>query len=232
VWEDRSVSGWRNPEQAITDPSIVLASFLLDKLKETTKDCRTRPAIAYFFCDDKDESKKTARSLLQGLIHQLISSNPVMVEHAMRCYRTNGTELFTSLANLWEIFIAIVEDPVVSTTYVVLDGIDECEDSSKKYLLRKLSQHFRDIRRSAVIPHVKVLVTSRPHGVIEQALNKESIIRLKAEDEEDNVNLDIRWFLSRRLDELELDCSYHPELKARVWDRLANGADGSFLWVS
>jgi hypothetical protein len=193
-----------------------------------------KQTVAYFFCDDKEESQKSAQSLLRTIIHQLVKSNPRLIVHAMQLYITNGSRLFTSLADLWDIFIAISRDPLVSGTYVILDGIDECEESSRNYVLDTLCNHFRQLigSSSIAIPYLKVLVTSRPYNDIERKLKEESIIRLKAEEEEEKVNVDIRSFVCYELDELEGDCCYSLELKEEIRNRLVRGADGSFLWAS
>jgi hypothetical protein len=108
----------------------VLASFLLDYIEDQTMDQHSK-IVTYFFCDDKDNSRNSAESILRGLVHQLIKTTPDLIKHAMRYYQTDGSRLVDSFGTLWDVLLAIVTDPRVSNTYVVLDALDEYKERSR-----------------------------------------------------------------------------------------------------
>lgn len=207
-----------------------MSAFLLDRLEIEVQD--TDASVAYFFCDDKEGLQKTAQSMLRGVIHQLIIKTPCLIKHAMGAYRASGSKMVDSLDLLWNIFIAAAADPITAGSYIVLDGLDECEKVSRTDFLRRLNNYFQPEVTNPSKPYLKVLITSRPYREIELLISKHRTIRLKTEDEGSNIQADITRFISQKVDEMQEICYYNSELKKRVRTKLESGADGMFLWVT
>ncbi|KAL0632587.1 hypothetical protein Q9L58_008518 [Maublancomyces gigas] len=208
----------------------VMSAFLLDCLEEKVKG--TDINLAYFFCDDKEQSQKSAQSMLSGVIHQLITTTPYMIKHAMGTHQAHGPKMLESLDLLWNIFISVVTDPLCEGAYIVLDALDECEKGSRDDLLRRFNNYFLSEASKTAQSYLKVLVTSRPYHEIKLLLSKRRTIRLKTEDEGQNIKADITSFISHNVDELARVCSYDTVLMEAVQAKLETGADGMFLWVS
>ena len=208
----------------------VLSKFLLHHLDERAKG--TDAKVAYFFCDDKEAKQKSATSLLRGLIHQLIKACPNLIKRAMKTYTPEGAQLYESFQSLWQVFLSMATDSVAQGTYIVLDAMDECEETSRCDLLKELGNYFGSKSGKVTKATLKILITSRPYPEIRSLLQKFPIIRLKTEDEEGKINTDILSFVSRTVDELATERGYDPELKEDVRKSLETGVDGMFLWVS
>lgn len=208
----------------------VMSAFIVDRLEIAVQD--TDASVAYFFCDDKEGLQKSAQSLLRGVIHQLITKTPSLIKHAMGAYRANESKMLESLDLLWDIFISAVADPITDGSYIILDGLDECEKVSRTDFLRRLNNYFHPEVTNPSMPYLKVLITSRPYREIALLLSKHRTIRLKTEDEGSNIEADITRFISQKVDEMQETCHYNSELKERVRTKLESGADGMFLWVS
>jgi hypothetical protein len=168
-----------------------------------------QPGVLYFFFDDKYEKHKSPQSLLRGLIHQLICSNPSFIRHAISRYTTQGIQMIESVESLWSIFTDIAtDDEIKNGLYVVIDALDECEPSSTKILLQYF-QHFLQTLNHTFINQtfLKVIITSRPHYKIADLMDYGpfSSIRLKAEAG-NHINADLHDFISDKVEELRNRC--------------------------
>jgi len=210
----------------------VLSAFLLDNLEsDALPGDVDHNRVLYFFCDDKDDRQKSAQGILRGLIHQLIASSPHLIEHAMRQYRIHGTHILESVNILWQIFITAAKDPSQAPgTCIILDALDECEQSSRDDLLSRLGEYFQSVDNDESV-YIKVLMTSRPYPEIQSRLQNYTTIRLRTEDEEGHINVDIRSFTKTKVNELAKSRGYNDELKGKVAAALEKGVDGMFLWV-
>jgi hypothetical protein len=57
-------------------------------------------------------------------------------------------------------------------------------------------------------------------------------IRLKTEDDEENINRDIRAFISHEVGKLKTECHFDDLLSQEILDSLTARADGLFHWAS
>lgn len=207
----------------------VISAYLLDGLDNELKDTDVR--VAYFFCDDKEETQKSAQSLLCGLIHQLVTKTPNLIKRPMLGHVAFGPKMLESLDVLWQVFVSIATDTLSNGIYV-LDALDECEKSSRDDLLQRLSSYFLPESKTTVNTYIKVLITIRPYQEIPILLLKNQNIRLKTESEGRNSNANITSLINHKVDELADICRYDSGLKEMVRAKLNSGADGMFLWVS
>ncbi|KAI5793532.1 hypothetical protein FPQ18DRAFT_170759 [Pyronema domesticum] len=141
-------------------------------------------------------------------------------------YASRKEKMVDSLDILRKFFCAITTDHrSLDGVYLVVDALDECEETSRKKLVEHFEQHFAsresNFQNSSFL---KVLATSRPYPRIEDLLHPSCCIRLKTEDDEDNINQDIRTFISYKIGGLKTTRDILDSLMAR--------ADGMFLWAS
>lgn len=142
----------------------------------------------------------------------------------------------TSSATMWTIFTNIIEDTQRSMPiYFVLDALDECEDESREWILKKLGRLFTTSRTesesASTSSTLKVIVTSRPWEDIEFGFRGMTNIRLKTEVE-DSIDDDLAIFIKSQVQTLAKRCRYTPEMQQLVTDVLLAKANGMFLWVS
>jgi hypothetical protein len=157
-----------------------------------------RQHILYFFFDGKYDTQKTALSLLRALLRQIIQLSPDSIRHLMPEYLSHGDGVVDSLGTLWKVFLDVIADKtLMDGVYLIVDALDECEQSSRETLIQYFEQNFHT--GSSVDPDsttfLKVLVTGRPYKRIERFLHPAFCIRLKTENEEGNINKDITSFI-------------------------------------
>jgi Cdc6-like AAA superfamily ATPase len=90
----------------------------------------------------------------------------------------------------------------LKTTYILLDGLDECADKDQKQILMELSNLIpADSKAKENSPKLKILVCSRETKEIARKLNKVPQISLTNEDR--YVSQDIASFVKSSLAELK-----------------------------
>ncbi|EJP69828.1 vegetative incompatibility protein HET-E-1 [Beauveria bassiana ARSEF 2860] len=197
-----------------------LAIFLTDVLSIwfSATDEKT---LAYFFCDSAFDTRRTATSVVRGLLLQLIQQHPPLLRHVLQKYNERKAKLFESFDALWAIFIKVAADKNTGRKYFIIDALYECEVDSQKTLLHQL----RDTFHSPDAPsNVQILVTSRPYPEIRKYLGIFSCVDFACFPD---AKRDIDQCIKKRVAQLP----YTEKIKERVTDILRYKAAGTFLWV-
>lgn len=192
--------------------------------------------VVYFICDNKHEHFRTKESILRSVLNQVLTLDPSLVRHAMSYWKRMNDSIATSSATMWTILNNIIEDRQRSKPiYFVLDALDECEEESREWILKKLGQLFTASRTESESARqsgtLKVIVTSRPWEDIEFEFRGMTNIRLKTELE-DAIDEDLAIFIRSRVQALAKRCRYTPEMQQLVMEALLAKANGMFLWAS
>ena len=120
----------------------------------------------------------------------------------------------------------------LETTYILLDGLDECEGSHQRLLLTELSN--LALANSEEVPvKLKILVCSRDTKDIARKLNKAPQVSLTSEDQ--HVSQDIASFTQHSLTELKdrFDDTFVEEIGKAVVRKAGGKSHASFfrVWV-
>jgi Cdc6-like AAA superfamily ATPase len=124
--------GGRRQFQVTGAPGIgkmVVSTFLVDELGRKAK--QPLAALAYYFCDYKDYKRSTATAILRGLILQLLKRHPVLFCHFQPDYDVMRKSLFDNLDALWRILLNMLADSSLREIYILIDALDECEETSR-----------------------------------------------------------------------------------------------------
>ncbi|CEJ59102.1 hypothetical protein PMG11_07738 [Penicillium brasilianum] len=181
--------------------------------------------LGYFFCDSGFHTRRTATSIVRGLLYQLIRKHKKLLDFILLEYRSRGAELFTSFDALWSIFMDMVADQSIGRIYCIINALDECDQESKQILLQQLEETFQSQETS---PNVRILVTSRPYPEIRESLemfpNKDLASFPEGQE-------DIDLCIEERLNFLAKRKKYTNKVKEQVRKILRDKAEGTFLWV-
>ncbi|KKY25011.1 putative nacht and wd domain protein [Phaeomoniella chlamydospora] len=193
----------------------VISAYLANHLKESGV------LSQYFFFRFGDQARRTPSAMLMSLAWQIASDVPVF-RSALASLGASGTELRRSdWRNIWKrVFHGLLFTLELSSPlYWVIDAIDESESSSATLeMLATVSQSKAPIR---------VLVTSRTDAQISSLFEKMKD-QIPAESlSADDCSTDITVFASESLRYIW----WNTEVKDEVVERLAQDANGNFLWV-
>lgn len=98
------------------------------------------PALAYFFCDERDVDKSKAFNILKNLVWQLLSTKRFLARYfSAEDDSQKSTFEFASLAELWKSLTKACIDRELGTVYFVIAGLDQIDSSSRTEFLDLLT---------------------------------------------------------------------------------------------
>ena len=248
ILSDPAFSTWVNCKSSNTlwihgDPGKGKTMLAISMVKALTARIQLDGAnadavLCYFFCDSKDDRRKTTVSILRGLIYQLLCQRPDLTFHLRLEYERQKEHLLSSpnsLQSLWRVFQTIIKSSDIQKAYIVLDGLDECEPESMGDLLNLLEPQLEltdDMegasRREPWV--IRWLLTSRNEEHIRQSLY--GCLDIGLEQNTDQVNASIDQFINEKVNQLQNSKHYSPALVKFVEESFREKAEGTFLWVA
>lgn len=200
ILKTKTLNTWlhfEEAEQRFQSPSVfwlhgnpgtgksTMVIYLTEKLSIDFKAMENK-TLAYFFCDASFEKRRTATSIIRGLLYLLVQKHRnLLSEYILPKYEERGDQLFTSFDALWTVFIAAAADQDTGRKYCIIDALDECDNDSKDILLRQLHETFHCQENPP--PNLSILITSRPYPEIGEYL-------------QDFANADLSSFYEARQD--------------------------------
>jgi len=234
ILENPDFRQWNNSQQSQLlcikgDPGKGKTMLLCGIVDELKKSLAKTDLLSYFFCQATDARINNATAILRGLLYLLVDQQPSLISHIQKKHDHAGKALFED-ANAWialsEIFTNILQDPNLSSTYLVIDALDECMVD-----LPKLLDFIVEL--SSTSPRVKWIVSSRNGPDIEERLAKAGHrVRLSMELNAESVSAAVGVFIQRKVHQLARDKKYDDRTKEAVQHHLSSNADSTFLWVA
>jgi hypothetical protein len=181
------------------DPGRGKTMLLCGVIDELTKSAPESAIVSFFFCQATDVRINHATAVLRGLIFILVDQQPSLIFHIRQLYDKIGKKLFED-QNAWvalsKIFVSILEDPLLSSTYLIIDALEDCT-TDRALLLDLVAQ------KSSVYPYVKWIVSSRNWPDIEEGLNIASQkLKVSLELNEKSVAEAVTAFIHHKVQEL------------------------------
>ncbi|KAF3073507.1 Ankyrin-3 [Trichoderma lentiforme] len=203
----------------------VLAKYLVDHGLPRSA------TICYFFFKDQDQN--TIRQALCGLLHQLFTQKPVLINHAMAKFRIEKNNLINSTQSLWEVLRNAVSDMQAGPIIIVLDALDECLGSDFQNLIKNIEIQFSGTH--IVQSKLKCLLTCRPYEQIVSRFqclrDRFPNIRIPGEEESDTISQEINCVITYRAKRLSTRNNLPPEIKNYLEDKLWGTPNRTYLWV-
>ncbi|KAK9444704.1 Ankyrin repeat-containing domain protein [Metarhizium brunneum] len=211
----------------------MMATFLVRFLK-----CKIQKnpseTFVHFFCDDKDQERKTPTAILRSLVWQLLLQRNELFEHVQpdfEKYEESRTfeSLFNDVYALRRILKTMLLDKRSDKVFVLIDALDECEASTRKDLLSWI-QIISQLSPAGDSGKIKILLTCRPHiNDIEDELQD---VGTQLQMGSAEINHDLAKYIDERVDELAKKKHYPLSLKQKVIETLKRESGNTFLWVS
>ncbi|KAJ5390784.1 uncharacterized protein N7496_001852 [Penicillium cataractarum] len=198
-----------------------LSIYLVDILRTLATEDKG-PSVLLLFCDHSNHQRNTALAVIRGLLYQMLEADEALYDDILgpfKLRKKRGENLFSDafLEELWKIFEKMVaRDP--RPRYFVLDGLDECDRKSIKFLTTKLE----GISSLHAQWNIKTVVVSRPDTTIHTDLR----IDLDQEHHQ-RTEEDVHTFVQVQVKDICGIGDQRPELAHLLLDR----AHGTFLWV-
>jgi ankyrin repeat domain-containing protein 50 len=234
TWQAEEASSWL---WVTADPGCgksVLSKFLIDDYKST----RSADIICYFFFKDDSVETKSATHALCGLLHQVFSQNNALLKHAMPEFRRNRDKLSQLFDTLWNIFIAAAADVNAGNIICVLDALDECTESTRLPLIRKLAGFYSNQKTPA---RLKFIITSRPNTPIGDAFwsfgQDPASVQLMGENEKEmeDISVEIDLVIKekvRQFNGIRRRRGVVDDAHIAIQEQLDHINNRTYLWIS
>jgi hypothetical protein len=182
--------------------------------------------MAYYYFDFRDVRKQDRYGLLSSLISQLSIKSDSCYEVLSQFYSENasGTGRPDSGALtkcIGDMLSLSGQGPV----YIVIDGLDECPDTSGTPSAREDVLEFIDELIDLNSPNLHLCVASRPETDIRNALEPLKPLEISLHDEDGQKNDIIEYIKSIVCSDRKMR-SWREEDRQLVIDMLSRGADG------
>ncbi|OQE36694.1 hypothetical protein PENCOP_c011G02558 [Penicillium coprophilum] len=187
--------------------------------------------VTYSFCQNADSELNTLESIIKGLILQLINQQIDLRESLRRRWNTKNdrfNEDVTSWRTLWNILFEMLDRCDSSKIYMIVDALDECQDSGMADFLKLIVRNGLDYPAK-----IKWLLTSRPLDSAERALLAgHDQVQVSLDLNSKCVSQAVKAYISHKVAELSYRQRYGETLRREVETELSAKAEGTFLWVS
>ncbi|KAJ5096968.1 G-protein beta WD- 40 repeats containing protein [Penicillium angulare] len=188
--------------------------------------------VTYFFFQNGDNGLNTLESLMKGLILRLVTQRSELKESLRRRWDLSSESFkedidMASWRVLWDIFLEMLDKCAPSKAYIIIDALDECEDSHIAEFLQLV------VRNGLDTPRIKWLFTSRHLDASERVtLVGYDQIQVSLETNSEFVSKSVQNYISYKVDELSSRNRYDKTLRDQLKESLSLKAEGTFLWVS
>lgn len=211
----------------------VLSFFLAKHLGEA-QSSRPLNNVCIYFCDGKVNNQRDAKHILLGVIFQLICNHRSLIRHVRRVFDIQGTHMVQSFAALWNIFVKITTDPRCGPTYIIIDGLDECESTTRHSLIDCIWSFTQASSRMPVGgQHVKFICTSRPSLMaIEGSINDIAKHCIAIDEGQRGYEQDLQIFIQQRVDEISRRRNIPQVTNESLRQTLHSKSGQTFLWVN
>ena len=206
----------------------ILSAYLLEYLGAGEHSPSLRTTLCYFFCDEKIDTQRDGTAILRSLIHQLLMRRRLLIKYVKAAYDVQGPHFDQNFNELWRIFMAIASDKQVGPISVIVDAIDECEETTRERFLRDITNLIARSRSTdRYTPCVKFLVTSRPLLGRHYTENL-----LQIDPSQNHVEQDLRLLIQTKVEGIVQRTRCKPDVKDYLENALYSKADRTFLWVT
>lgn len=185
--------------------------------------------LAYFFCQATDTRINNATAVLRGLLCSIFEQQPSLTSHLRTRYSRAGGKIFED-SNAWivltGVFSKFISDPLLPTTYILIDALDEC-DTNLKELLQFISLASHSTSR------VRWVLSSRNWPLIQDGLaDTNRKLRLSLELNGDAIAAAVRSFIHCKVNQLAAKHSYNAKTQRAIVEYVSVNAQDTFLWVA
>ncbi|KXX73339.1 Ankyrin repeat domain-containing protein 50 [Madurella mycetomatis] len=189
--------------------------------------------VCIFFCDDKISKQRDAKCALIGLILQLVHRHRSLIRHASKTYEMHGQSTTRSFTALWNLFIKTATDPRFGPTYVIIDGLDECDITTRSSLIESIGTFVQTMEHSITGKNsIKFVLTSRPFlAELKYSNVKISEQRIPIDEGQGGYEEDVRAFIQQKVHEMSQQRNFPSEVQDFLQRTLYSQSGQTFLWV-
>ncbi|KAJ7127859.1 ankyrin repeat-containing domain protein, partial [Mycena epipterygia] len=181
-WQDNPGALWIRGDSG--SGKSVLSSAVIKKLIDERKifeDVGNSPAVAFFYFDFNNKEGHIVESALRRIILQLSSYSLNGYRALEEQYTVSNGQTPPSYQELLDILQGLLLE--LGRTYIILDGLDECEDTEIGKLVALIS-----MLRSWTQSPLHLLITSQPRSIFTENFSGITCVFLASEVTEEDIS--------------------------------------------
>ena len=188
--------------------------------------------VCSFFCVEEIENQNDANAILRSVIAQILGRRGHLVKYVKPelGYSNDGRDLLRSYNRLWKVFTDLACDAALGPINIILDGLDECEEKSRKRLISSIVDLISKLN-SLNNQCVKFLITSRPWVALKAYFRDSSSQQLQLEDRQNDIDADLRLVIGKRMEILAGRTRATPDTITLLEQLVYGKADRTWLWA-
>lgn len=194
-------------------------SAVIERIQNQAAELRNcHCSMAYFYFNDQS-AKQTHRDLLRALLDQLITQEAALsLEFLEEFSSIDSSQLSTDRLQRY----AQTALASYHTSYLIVDGVDECSKSEAKKSIRWLLSLTKS-RPDGLDASVKILVSGQRDGILDVLLESEPDISLEASSH----SADIRQYCEENSREIQVKFGTSDALRDLIVSRVSGEAQGT-----
>jgi hypothetical protein len=180
--------------------------------------------IIYYFCNSEDDRNSTPSAILRALIWQMMAKRPELASLVLPYFESpeRTEDVLSTPGTLFEIFTGLAQDPTMTPMYCLIDGLDECEQDSTRWI----ASHLAELYRGTQAIKIRTCVVSR--DILELKISRQILLD---PDNNDKISTDIKNFTSLKMADLTRRHNLSEDLSLRIQTQLLRKSEGTFLWI-
>lgn len=200
----------------------ILAAGIVEYLVTTPRAVMGKISISYFFCDFNDQISREPRTILRSMTGQILNAfdeTPKIRETLKSMFHSHNDQGSNEpgMKELSALLASVTQLP--TTAYLLLDGLDECEDSDRRQLLTSLTVLIRGGKG-----RIKVIIASRWMNLFKLL---EGFRQISLESAKNSVDIEhfVRSIIDEKIED-ETIAIKEPSMAEEIKQALIRQSDG------
>ena len=177
-------------------------------------------SVVFFYCKHLDNERNMFPALARSILIQLLKQNGDLLSYLYDKSMSSGQVSLASGQLCRELLDVTLNS--ASKTYIIIDGIDECDANERKAIL---SCFTTIIEKQPQPGNLRCLIVSQDENDIKKLLQMASVVRLK----NDGNKADIENFTRKWTFKIQQKFELSEEYSDLIMNIVANRADGKHL---
>ncbi|KAF7918225.1 uncharacterized protein EAE98_009837 [Botrytis deweyae] len=230
ILQENKIKAWLDPQQ-LTVPLLwingipgagktILTSVIIGECMKNSSS-----STIFFYCKYDDKQRDTFLAVARAMLSQLLKQNEILLPYLYsECINSHSVSLVSHemCTKLLEVCFETVSKS--ERTYLIIDGLDECEPLQRRILLSTLVSI---VQKTLYPGMLRLLIVSQNEPDIKRQLRQCSDLRLSSSCNRCDIEVYSRVWAEK----IQQKFVVSDDTKTHIIKAVSEGADGMFLYA-
>ena len=164
----------------------IVASLIIEEMRKIDS-----VDVGFFYCKYSDDRKNSFVDVLRGILIQLVQKNEELLSHVYEACCSSSEVMLNSLALLKQLVEVSLRS--CANACIIIDGIDECEETEEKKVVGWFLAMFEKITKDDA-GTLRLLFISQRDKVTEKLLAQAVVIQLDSKYHQEDIQSYARYW--------------------------------------